>query len=1222
PPSLNGGPPAARGAPRPSGPCARGPPVACTSCNSTQRASPPRCPNCASCCWICASTWRACKRPHTTEGRDPRLPGFNAIWRHRQSGRRSGGPTPGGGAAIVIREGLRFEVLQERPCAPDDVTTEWAGVRVFPSEKSVESLDIHCLYIPPPIRTAEGDDRVQRFSPRHLPSGVNTVILGDLNAHHPAWDPESEESDLGTAVFEWSVVSGMRVLNDGSATHMPRRANTRQTAPDVSLCHKSLANRAESGETSARTTCRSASPSTAEARPSAGGAARRSWAKADWASFRARTEEALAGWEACPPESVSEANQQLTTAIQEADKASVPRGARPSAKAWWTPEVDDAVKARRAAWAAAAADPSVRPAWNRACADAKKTIADAKRESWRTFAGEVAADSDHSKIWRIVRSLDGRNSNLQRDAALRVGQKTLVQSKDIAEAYAREYASVSRLPQDRRTRDLRRENFRSSVSRAGADSHGSRDFGKPFSHRELDRALHSLPARKAPGPDEICAEHLQHLGAAGRRAVLQLINASWTQGEVPAAWRRAHIVPILKKGKPADEIGSYRPIALTSTLAKLAERLVQARLYWWAESRHLLHPAQAGFRKRRSTEDQIARLTQLISDGHQAAPARRTVVVLFDFRRAYDTVWKQGLLHKLHNAGIPAAGVRWAETKAQAAIDAVSDWANEWRMELAPNKCAASLFTTTAGEASRELRLRLNDAPLSTDRQPRFLGVILDRLLSFTAHAANVAGRARARCGVLAALSGSNWGAKQSDVRQLYTAYVRPVLEYAAGAWMPTACRTAIDHLDRAQRLGARIITGCPRNTRSEVLEREAGLPPMAVRAEMHAGLLHERALRLPHDNPLRACAASVGPRRRLQSARGWRETAASVCSAAGLSGFPREPVHAIPTTPPWAVLDSVTLGLQLASPTSRGDLPEARRAAAQQTLAALPPASTVIWTDGAAKDGILDGGSGVLVEPNTTLCVAAGHVTSSFHAELVAIAEALRWVLAAPDPAELSPVRICSDSLSALSALASGPGSTGATMIDAVWGSLADLAARGTSVHLQWVPGHAGIPGNEAVDEIAKQGTTLAQGTAPVPLAAAQAAVRRYCLARWHQIYNAAATEAASTSSLAWHLACTAGRLPPQPTSDLTRRQERLICQLRADRCPALRGFQAAIGVDVAPTCRFCGDGEETAAHLLISCPALTSHRCRLWGPSPEPAAVFENCVAVLNFLGKAGAI
>lgn len=84
----------------------------------------------------------------------------------------------------------------------------------------------------------------------------------------------------------------------------------------------------------------------------------------------------------------------------------------------------------------------------------------------------------------------------------------------------------------------------------------------------------------------------------------------------------------------------------------------------------------------------------------------------------------------------------------------------------------------------------------------------------------------------------------------------------------------------------ARIITGCPRNTRAKVHEREAELPPMAVRAEMHAGLLHERALRLPPDNLLHGCAASAGPRRRLQSARGWRETAASVCSAADLSGY------------------------------------------------------------------------------------------------------------------------------------------------------------------------------------------------------------------------------------------------------------------------------------------------------------------------------------------------
>ena len=40
----------------------------------------------------------------------------------------------------------------------------------------------------------------------------------------------------------------------------------------------------------------------------------------------------------------------------------------------------------------------------------------------------------------------------------------------------------------------------------------------------------------------------------------------------------AKIVPILKSGKPATELSSFRPVSLTSCLGKWLERVIEKRL--------------------------------------------------------------------------------------------------------------------------------------------------------------------------------------------------------------------------------------------------------------------------------------------------------------------------------------------------------------------------------------------------------------------------------------------------------------------------------------------------------------------------------------------------------------------------------------------------------------------------------------------------------------------
>ena len=64
----------------------------------------------------------------------------------------------------------------------------------------------------------------------------------------------------------------------------------------------------------------------------------------------------------------------------------------------------------------------------------------------------------------------------------------------------------------------------------------------------------------------------------------------------------------------------------------------------------------------RSTEDQLLRLSQSISDGFQRIPMQRMVMALIDYSRAYDKVWRNALFFKIQQMGTPTKRIRRVQT--------------------------------------------------------------------------------------------------------------------------------------------------------------------------------------------------------------------------------------------------------------------------------------------------------------------------------------------------------------------------------------------------------------------------------------------------------------------------------------------------------------------------------------------------------------------------------
>jgi len=116
------------------------------------------------------------------------------------------------------------------------------------------------------------------------------------------------------------------------------------------------------------------------------------------------------------------------------------------------------------------------------------------------------------------------------------------------------------------------------------------------------------------------------------------------------------IHPIHKKGSENDP-SNYRPIALTSPVCRVLERILDKNIRSTCSRQGLISPNQYGFLPRRSCPFQL--LTTL-KDWYEYLDAKKNVdVVYFDYEKAFDRVRHKCLLQKLSTFGIHQQILKW-----------------------------------------------------------------------------------------------------------------------------------------------------------------------------------------------------------------------------------------------------------------------------------------------------------------------------------------------------------------------------------------------------------------------------------------------------------------------------------------------------------------------------------------------------------------------------------
>lgn len=176
-------------------------------------------------------------------------------------------------------------------------------------------------------------------------------------------------------------------------------------------------------------------------------------------------------------------------------------------------------------------------------------------------------------------------------------------------------------------------------------------FGAEITLDELQTLIKRLRNKKAPGIDGIANVMLKRLPESVMQYLANIFNACFALGYFPERFKFAKVKPLPKNGKDPREPTSYRPISLLSCIGKLFEKTIHARLLRHATENNLINQNQYGFRPRHSTIHQLCRVTKYVRKN--TAERKTTSMVLLDIEKAFDTVWHNGLIHKIHRGDTP-----------------------------------------------------------------------------------------------------------------------------------------------------------------------------------------------------------------------------------------------------------------------------------------------------------------------------------------------------------------------------------------------------------------------------------------------------------------------------------------------------------------------------------------------------------------------------------------
>ena len=107
----------------------------------------------------------------------------------------------------------------------------------------------------------------------------------------------------------------------------------------------------------------------------------------------------------------------------------------------------------------------------------------------------------------------------------------------------------------------------------------------------------------------------------------------------------SRVIPILKPGKPDDNLDSFRPINNLNPLEKIIEECIKSQMEKFVKDKNVIPPEHHGARKSHNTLTAKLNIDENVNEMREKN--KNVVILSSDLTAAYDTVENGLLLSKM-----------------------------------------------------------------------------------------------------------------------------------------------------------------------------------------------------------------------------------------------------------------------------------------------------------------------------------------------------------------------------------------------------------------------------------------------------------------------------------------------------------------------------------------------------------------------------------------------